>query len=262
MSAQSDALGVSEILHLILASLPMECLLTSASLVCRRWHDTIQTSPIIQQQLFFQPRPATQEPYLELNPLLMKVFPLFFQAHYFPALGCNPEAVFDDLPVSCRTDAFMRQGASWRKMLVLQPPILSLGIMSARFHSSTAGEWMDCYKSRRGFEDEGGLRMGKLYDQIYSWLGTEAHLCQLSWQHDFYSDTKGGPLERSPNSAYSGMLNCPEHQDAVQSMLKDVRMVLQLVTFRPTPMTSWNPILEWKEKFRSEEFTEVGTKVN
>lgn len=80
MSAQSTAMSIPEIFHLILAALPMRYLLTTAPLVCRRWRDAVNTSPMIQQKLFLQPisESTPQQPNFQINPLLKDAFSNFF----------------------------------------------------------------------------------------------------------------------------------------------------------------------------------------
>ncbi|OBS24525.1 hypothetical protein FPOA_05066 [Fusarium poae] len=54
--------------------------------------------------------------------------------------------------------AFIRRGASWRKMLVAQPPITSVGYMHRVVNRTR--EW-------RLLSFPAGLRMGELYDMVF-----------------------------------------------------------------------------------------------
>jgi hypothetical protein len=240
-SFRSIALSTPEILHLILAELPMRCLLTIAQRVCRGWRDTINDSPTIQQQLFFRPIPDTtkRNPKYQLNPVLQEAFPPWFEPQRFPLQNFNAAAarVFDGLPVDLHRDAFLRKGASWRHMLVQQPPALELGILDIYRRFDT----LERTKKWAYFEDDGGLRMGPLYDLVQAWVGTPKHFCQLVWW-------KLPPLKLSEDQ---------ETRDVVKDMLEEADVVLQRLLIGAAPMQPPPMNLEWKQKFRSEDYDVV-----
>jgi hypothetical protein len=273
MSAQSSAISTPEIFHLILAELPMRWLLTTAPLVCRRWRDTISASPTIQQKLFFQPLPenTTRQPKFQINLLLREVFPLWFQPRHFPP-DLWDKTVFDGLPIARHTAAFVRRGASWRKMLVQQPPAPSLCIMDVRFEHSQSGEWIDVWNHWAIFDDEGGLRMGPLYDLVYSWVGVSRQHCRLSWRRLPPPDLEDDPLDKPPDDPPDDLsddssddwlsddpLDKQEVRDAAELVLEKVDVVLQRLNFRPVrgEFRLSTQEKEWKEKFRCEEFEAV-----
>ncbi|KAH8161535.1 hypothetical protein CIB48_g6698 [Xylaria polymorpha] len=172
MFSSGDAvLQTAELLEGVLLQLDMRTLLTTAQLVSRQWHELITTSPALKQALYFEPiarlsGPATQ------NPLLAEVFPPWFpkptkneQRDITSSLKMTNREDFSGLPMAqaSRRHAFMHPSATWRKMLVQQPPVLRLGrwtashAMMGDFHHFQLQEFPD------------GLRMGSLYDFGQDW---------------------------------------------------------------------------------------------
>lgn len=121
-SPAHSVLTTLELLELVLLQLHPRTLLTSALRVNYQWHDTITSSAKIQEALFFKPAPVGSDP--EVNPILQEVFPIFFDGiwHTYYSFNNLPMAACDE-----KTDAFLRREASWRHMLVRQPPVLGLG---------------------------------------------------------------------------------------------------------------------------------------
>ena len=129
-------LGIPEVLEIILLHTDMRTILTSCQRVCRDWRNLITKSPSIQKALFFTPIKESEWGAGEKvpNPLLAEMFPTIFPAKVNPG---NRDFYFSDCtmtkdPVSL--DRFVRKDASWRRMLVQQPPILELGL----FHIDSA----------------------------------------------------------------------------------------------------------------------------
>jgi len=159
----NQALSIDIILTEILLSLDHRDLLTSATRVCRHWHSLIEGSPLLRQYLFFDPS-SVESSCRIINPLLQASFPPWFElpewrpgvwagfAHQPPAVAKIPLAQPE------RREALTRSGASWRRMLVQQPPSFKLGFVLAETAYSTA---------KLDFPD--GLRMGTLYDLVYSY---------------------------------------------------------------------------------------------
>jgi hypothetical protein len=109
----------------------MRTLLTSTQRVCRTWLNLISKSPSIQKALFFTPIKESEWGMDETtpNPLLAQTFPSFF-----PAKGRLKNYRFNFSDLAMTKDAstmarFVRDDASWRKMLVQQPPISDIGIL-------------------------------------------------------------------------------------------------------------------------------------
>ncbi|KAK8043165.1 hypothetical protein PG994_013648 [Apiospora phragmitis] len=87
-----------------------------------------------------------------------------------------------------RRDAFMRPGASWRRMLVAQPPRRLIGFMEemddAKWGSSERGRYYRCSELRLSGDnddDDDGLRMGELYDAATSWVMRHQR-CGIVWK--------------------------------------------------------------------------------
>ncbi|CAG7964072.1 unnamed protein product [Penicillium nalgiovense] len=123
-----------EILEMILAGTDMRTLLTSAQRVCRNWASLIRNSRSIQKTLFFIPIKDSEWGIGQKipNPLLTETF-----ASFFPTKNRPDSYQFDFSDLVMTRDAstlaqFIRADASWRKMLVQQPPISKIGL----FHIS------------------------------------------------------------------------------------------------------------------------------
>ncbi|KAI0554521.1 hypothetical protein F4679DRAFT_579544 [Xylaria curta] len=160
-------LQTAELLQEILLQLDMRTLLTVAQLVSRQWHALITSSPPLQRALYLKPIVQSSSP-ATLNPLLVDAFPLWFQL----ADEVNTKRSkmirkedFDSLPMAqeSRRPAFMHPSASWRHMLVQQPPSLRLGYWTLTH--SMRGYFQDL--QIREFPD--GLQMGSLYDLSQHW---------------------------------------------------------------------------------------------
>lgn len=130
----NQVLDSPELLEMILVQMDMRSLLTSAQRVCLHWASLINSSPSIQKALFFTPIKESEWGADEKtpNPLLAETFPSIF-----PARGRTDRFRFDFSDMAITKDAstmarFVRKEASWRRMLVQQPPIRTIGL----FHIS------------------------------------------------------------------------------------------------------------------------------
>ncbi|KAK0719381.1 hypothetical protein B0H67DRAFT_642741 [Lasiosphaeris hirsuta] len=198
-------LSSTELLESIFLKVDMQALLISVQRVCSHWRDIIANSPSLQRQLFFLADPDTSgiddppkvKKRLVQNPLLITPFrPLFYSTadiawwaqygharHYLRAheLGLTFAPDFE-LTFQLKSDnldsldftnvsngkrrhlAFVRAGASWRKMLVSQPPPVRV----ARIDLRDSNPPPSSDKLYRYTEIPGGLRMGELWDAVYS----------------------------------------------------------------------------------------------
>ncbi|KAJ7187301.1 hypothetical protein C8R46DRAFT_868384, partial [Mycena filopes] len=125
-AAQNNALSVPELLELILAQLPMRDLLVVAPRVSKTWN-AITLTPMLQRALFLLADPTASSSAPVRNPLLMEIFPPFFAApnpgqYYGPATADS----ISSMPWARAPEAFGRVDASWRRMLVVQPPAQTL----------------------------------------------------------------------------------------------------------------------------------------
>lgn len=149
-SAQETALVTMEILENILLSLDIQSILTSAQRVCHKWRDLVSTSPSIQKHIFFQP--DWDQKHKQQNPLLASIFPGWFSPdHTIPRAEIEDRGTLDigsegikssiDLNQPDVKASFKHKDASWRRMLVQQPPVLDLVLF--RVGSSRGGSWLD-----------------------------------------------------------------------------------------------------------------------
>jgi hypothetical protein len=132
-------LGVQELLGAILLQVDMGSLLTSCLRVCQKWNMVITTSPRIQRHLFLSEDPDAEPIH---NPLLEKHFPFIFthvssplnELNFFSLTKEPMDHVFD-MPfpelamIWERTDAYSHPRASWKRMLVHQPPFHGVGFL-------------------------------------------------------------------------------------------------------------------------------------
>ncbi|KAJ7607086.1 hypothetical protein DFH06DRAFT_1250157 [Mycena polygramma] len=172
--AQDAVFSTPELLEQILARLPMQDLLVTAPLVSKAWQATTLT-PRLQRILFFQPDPtSTFEP--AQNPLLVAKFPPFFA----PKPGNQSRwssfsaRSITKLPWAAAPAAFRRRDASWRRMLVRQPPVQS--ILVAEMCHAQMGDF-----DRRAELRDLELRMGTLYDLVLPLIDRVASSFRIRW---------------------------------------------------------------------------------
>lgn len=118
-SARERVLGTTDTLELVLVQLDIHTLLL-VQRTCRLWHSLITASPSIQKALFYLPSDTKKPIY---NPILAKKFPAFFP---HPTTGRTDAhftfMTFDSFQNPDKIIAYNRREASWRRMLVRQPP--------------------------------------------------------------------------------------------------------------------------------------------
>lgn len=122
-----------ELLELILSQVDdLRTVLTSASRVCHLWNQVIQSSPQLQTLLFFRPdtsltKSGKSQTKTRTNPLLVRQFG--------GLLTSAPDGTYQ--PVSLPThDGLLSSKASWRCMLMQQPPARKLGTWKIETGSS------------------------------------------------------------------------------------------------------------------------------
>ncbi|KAJ5425299.1 hypothetical protein N7465_000369 [Penicillium sp. CMV-2018d] len=182
-SAINQVLNTPEILVMILAEVDMRALLISAQRVCRTWLNLIRKSPSIQKALFFTPIKESEWGMEEKtpNPLLAETFPSFF-----PAKGRLMRYNFNFSDLAMTRDAsamarFVRDDASWRRMLVQQPPISDIGVLHISRTMSGDYAGSSSIQAEKMTQTSGydGLRMESLFE-----------LLLFSRQVQFFSYTK------------------------------------------------------------------------
>ncbi|KAI1190618.1 hypothetical protein F5B17DRAFT_385892 [Nemania serpens] len=211
--------AIPELLEAILLQLDITSLLVSASRVNKMWNHLIETSPAIQQALFFQPvqdhcsaRSSQQNSTATttwcqwtrdqptVNPLLVKKFGKYFDSgedygriyrccdafHKLPweeNRGIDLETTLEMQRVitSQKRDCsrFTRRGASWRRMLVSQPPPTQLGALWQEADRTSAIKPVQTALKALIMPGTSmhstGIQMGHLYDLIQYYAGRHEH---------------------------------------------------------------------------------------
>ncbi|KAI9927542.1 hypothetical protein ASPWEDRAFT_746562 [Aspergillus wentii DTO 134E9] len=164
-SPPSNVFFIWELLEHILLNLDLRTLLLSQK-VCRTWHKTINDSRPLQQALFFQPMEGSDTPEQKRtrNPLLEEaLYPQFkFNTYYYKlSRGRKHTNHLSDI----QPGAYTRQEASWRRMLIQQPPTSIIGVIEV-FTRDMQDRY---YKQLLVKPHNGHLRMGDLYDPLNEW---------------------------------------------------------------------------------------------
>ena len=211
-AAHDTVFAICELLEAILLDVDMRTLLVSVQRVCKRWNAVIASSPPLQRRLFFLPSfprssceasstaYASVQDCFEQNPLLQWAFPCFF-VQDFDKGPCPDHVQRGHLPKGFvlagtrgnvwRTEllpmldtrfrerrhrACARRCASWRRMLVSQPPPVTVARVGTMDESPEP--------PRRMAAIPGGLRMGALYDEVFAvnWEGrARSEMGRLRW---------------------------------------------------------------------------------
>ncbi|KAH8812720.1 hypothetical protein F5884DRAFT_786190 [Xylogone sp. PMI_703] len=201
-------LSTPELLAAIIVNLSVQDILVNAMRVSHTWHTTVDTFPALQQRLFFasissSPKRATQ---WTKNPLLVKMFPYWFNdfrdtnrfvVEPHDDLYSNPGSYkyyrlyssynLKTLPWASNSDAFSRSEASWRRMMVMQPAVTKLNIMSAAtWHKKWSRNRQEKYIPAK----DGGVRMGLLYDIVIGYCDDTSARFSIQWNmFDYEEDT-------------------------------------------------------------------------
>ncbi|KAJ7890903.1 hypothetical protein B0H14DRAFT_3428779 [Mycena olivaceomarginata] len=139
-AARETVISTPELLEATLSHLPMHDLLVSAPLVSKMWQATTLT-PILQRALFFQPDPSSPR---GPNPLLAKSFFPFFTSDEVWMWSARDIGA---MPWANTYKAFRRRQASWRRMLVMQPPLQKVIVREIRDDSDGVRQWESCRNS-------------------------------------------------------------------------------------------------------------------
>ncbi|KAJ7108396.1 hypothetical protein C8R43DRAFT_1044225 [Mycena crocata] len=191
--ARDTVLSTTEILSQILAQLPMRDLLLKVPLVCSTWQATILT-PALQRALFFQPDFAIAPASPVQNPLLVELFPAFFapyQKERWHSSTCWPSnaSSISRMPWATAPDAFRRADASWRRMLVTQPPPQTLLVTETR-------RTVPLGISERYATLDGPLRMGVVYDVALPLIDRVVSSFYIRWHRiDDAAAGRGGGVD-------------------------------------------------------------------
>lgn len=133
-----------EILELILLQTNTRNLLT-AQRVCRLWRDVIQANRRLQEALFFRPsQPLAPGRKSVKNALVAeRVWPYFLRTYLYPQNAHTKAMAHSDRRDHRRGDAaFLRPEASWRQMLLAQPPTNTFALVMCETRSSLSGHYL------------------------------------------------------------------------------------------------------------------------
>lgn len=190
----APVLGTPELLELVLFHLDIKTRIVSAPRVCKLWFDTLNQSPLLRKASFFQSEKSSSTSFEKpprINPLLLEAFgDAFFnlshyevgkhsfrRAEYFWKLPWSPQALLKlrartrsvlSVEPTCRQRSFTRAGASWRRMLVSQPPPNFLGFiwLDGFPQEAIGGNRLRIDSLSPQKVDAGGVTMGQLYDTV------------------------------------------------------------------------------------------------
>lgn len=167
LSACTRVFHTPELLEAILAQLPKKDLLF-AQRVSRHFQSSIKSSPSLQRALFFRAAPLKDPKAWIINPFLRKTFLPWF---VLSRISQDMETIelLDWTRNDKKGQAFLYKDASWRKMLVLQPPPKKLSIVEF-CHGQCGDSARDANISFEG-KDSQGVTMDAVYDV------TEAYIC-------------------------------------------------------------------------------------
>ena len=186
----SAVLSTVELLEAILLRIDPVTLLVAANRVSRHWHAVINDSLAIQQALFLVPEKEVtlnvwrgeDIPPKVQNPILSRLFPAWFENtnSFHPELHHSSESRlvgdgqggmvgnerFSSLPLYTQNadsddNPFLRRSASWRRMLISQPPCRTIVANRGNVTAMALGH---AIHHRVVTTRSDGLRMGELYD--------------------------------------------------------------------------------------------------
>ncbi|GIC94586.1 F-box protein [Aspergillus udagawae] len=168
-NAATIAFSIPEILEMILLKLDMRTLLLSQR-TCRSWFTTIKYSTAMQKAMFFTPieKIPNQEPLQ--NSMLREAFSALFDStdpidpddEY--DYGQSALSTFDMIKKPQKLAAYLRPEASWRLMLVLQPPAHKFAVFEEGFGMGHGYRFFEIPGEPKGFSD--GLRMGDFFEEL------------------------------------------------------------------------------------------------
>ncbi|VUC21615.1 unnamed protein product [Clonostachys rosea] len=211
--------ATEELFDDILLRLPIELILTAVQRVSKTWQRQIESSHRLQRHLFLRPdnSKTLQETQGDciINPLLYK--------HFGPMLGRREEqsggtdvvasqprarrlgmgydmhlSIADMSGGRVQHKRFACAGASWRRMLISQPPPRNVGYIEYAENGRAERYW-DAPFDVLTIPD--GLRMGNLWDTIYRTLwspygkNVERRLAFVSWRVRWDKDNQDEEID-------------------------------------------------------------------
>lgn len=167
-------LNTSELLELILGAVEPRTLLVSATLVCRYWNALIWDSLHLQRALYISPERPSICPKPRANPLLSP------HIKRLSLTRSNAVDVYNLLDVTGdihdKSARFLRTEANWRRMLVQQPPAMTLGVWKIEF----SGRGFQHIFETVDLSNTGGLCMSQLLEFSRQWA-EQGYTWTLFW---------------------------------------------------------------------------------
>ncbi|KAJ5105749.1 hypothetical protein NUU61_003096 [Penicillium alfredii] len=165
-SPQQQVWSTPELLESVLLPLDPRTLLVSAQRVCRTWTSLIRESSAIQKALFFTPVEGVSTEKAH-NPLLAAAFPSLFHTINTDSED-EEEFSFEGLDIVQHPEkraVYFRPEASWRNMLVQQPPTHKLAVWKSSF------SWWNTYIYFEipgdSSKTQNGLRMETFFEALF-----------------------------------------------------------------------------------------------
>ncbi|KAF9883078.1 hypothetical protein FE257_004112 [Aspergillus nanangensis] len=191
-SATSDALHLYEVLEHILLGLDMRTLL-QAQRVSTTWHRVINRSHRIQERLFYRPVQATAgDPHQtrKRNQLLEQI--IWPRLQSLSERGVLYQGLGDFYISQCSEDPILRSEASWRQMLIQQPPAVHVCV------ARLIGMWeLQFYTRALATPDCSHLQFGMVYELL------RRHQCCLS--PETFALRRVRPSQMRPNRGLEQM---------------------------------------------------------
>ncbi|OTB17885.1 hypothetical protein K445DRAFT_20353 [Daldinia sp. EC12] len=176
-SALERVWNVTELLESILSKVDDRDVLVNAQRVSKRWRDVIKASPTTQKALFFRPSSVPLAPFqtYSVNRFIVAALPFLFNKLVSTGGDLEPLKPYGDVTIgdlACHFDFEFRRkwladNASWRGMLVSQPPIKKVQWQVWKVEKMDQRVILPPTLVELEFPE--GLRTGDLYDLI---LGT------------------------------------------------------------------------------------------
>jgi hypothetical protein len=137
----------------------------------------ITLSPNLQRALFFEADPTASASQPVQNPLLVELFQPFFAPNAAKTFSWSWPGTATSIlamPWAQAPEAFKRADASWRRMLVTQPPVQTMVIVQTSHGMGGSSE-------RRAVLRDLSLRMGMLYDLAVPFLHYGEWSFRIKW---------------------------------------------------------------------------------
>ncbi|KAI1469373.1 uncharacterized protein F4812DRAFT_457911 [Daldinia caldariorum] len=172
-SARDRVFSTTELLEMAISLVNNRDILVNVQRVSKRWRDVIHASPTIRKSLFLLPSPTLLAPHQPYTlTCLTSIIPAFLSTHSFEGgsqryITRDGRFMMDDIFGNFSSE-FKRkwfvENASWRRMLVSQPPIKK--IYWCIYRQGRLGTPVLVPKYMAELEFPEGLRMSELYSLL------------------------------------------------------------------------------------------------